>query len=248
MAGHHPANPEGHEKRYPTHTEGAESNLAGNGPQKSIQHTQGASTVPRTHKPINTASLHDIADARYQRHHELTLLLRQPNLPQSGDPDLDMDVFLTAQSMISARRTAGIDLSPLDAASDEALPMVLSQILQTLETEHHFTCAIIDDTGHSADGHEDTIAITEIFTLAKHPDWMGLSLSLHKLQGHHVRTHESQHHPGSPGVMIAVPDIMMSDQPDWGQTPPQAGFRILADIAAWHGASSFQWFPAAHQP
>ena len=33
--------------------------------------------MPRTQNPINTASLHDIADARYQRHHELNLLIQE---------------------------------------------------------------------------------------------------------------------------------------------------------------------------
>ena len=33
--------------------------------------------MPRTQNPINTASLHDIADARYQPHHELTLLIQE---------------------------------------------------------------------------------------------------------------------------------------------------------------------------
>ena len=33
--------------------------------------------MPRTQNPINTASLHDIADARYQRHHELILLTQE---------------------------------------------------------------------------------------------------------------------------------------------------------------------------
>ena len=33
--------------------------------------------MPRNQSPINTASLHDLADARYQRHHELSLLIEE---------------------------------------------------------------------------------------------------------------------------------------------------------------------------
>ena len=165
-------------------------------------------------------------------------------LPVSGDPNLDMDVFLTAHSMISPNHIANVDLTPLDTANEINFMVVLWQILLDLETEHHFPCAIIDVVADQA--HPSTTIA--IFILAKHPDWMGLSTHLPSLRNHHVTSLESQKHPLSPSIMFAVPDVMMPKPILQPPTAPEGGLRTLADIAAWHGADSFNWFPAAHQP
>ena len=143
-------------------------------------------------------------------------------LPTSGDADLDMDMFLTAHSMLSPHHITQVDLTPLDDASDEDFLPALRHILEGLETEHHFACAIIDNIAADQFSTETTIAIRDIFTLAKHPDWMGISISLPNLQGHHVHTIESKQNPGNPAAMFAVPDIMMA-QPTPGDTPSHAG-------------------------
>ena len=174
-------------------------------------------------------------------------LLNQGNLPTSGNDDLDMDMFLSAHSMLSPHQIANIDLSPLDAASDNEFPVVLLHLLERLESEHHFACAIINNISADQFSTNTTIAISDIFTLAKHPDWMGLSLSLPNLRGHHVHTWESRKHPVSPRAMIALPDIMMPGQTPQTPAVAEGGLKVLAQVAAWHGAASFQWFPADHR-
>ena len=168
-------------------------------------------------------------------------------LPASGDNNLDMDIFLTTQSMNSAYQPTEVDLSALDEASDTQFLEVLRRILQDLETEHHFTCAIID-TGEHQFPPRPTIVIQHIFKLARHPDWMGLSILLPYLRGHHVHTWESRKHPVSPRTMIAIPDVMMPGQVFQPLPAPEGGLQVLAGIAAWHGAASFHWFPAEHRP
>ena len=175
----------------------------------------------------------------------------QPNmqdLPTSGDNNLDMDMFLTAHSMKNSYRPGEVDLTPLDAASDEDFLPALRQILEGLETEHHFACAIIDNIAADRFSTETTISITDIFTLAKHPDWMGLSTSLPNLRDHHVTSSESLKHPLSPSVMIGVPDVIRPEPILQPLTAPQVGIQTLAEIAAWHGAASFKWLPAEHRP
>ena len=167
-------------------------------------------------------------------------------LPASGDNNLDMDMFLTAESMKSAYHPTEVDLSALDEASDTDFLEVLWKILQDLETEHHFTCAIIDTGAHQS-APAATIVIQHIFKLARHPDWMGLSMLLPYLRRHHVHTWESRKHPVSPRTMIAVPDVMMPGQVSQPLPAPEGGLQVLADIAAWHGAASFHWFPAEHR-
>ena len=174
----------------------------------------------------------------------------EPNihdLPVSGDPNLDMDVFLTAHSMISPHHIANVDLTPLDTVSEINFMVVFWQILQDLETDHHFPCAIIDVV---ADQHHPSTnrVFTDIFTLAKHPEWMGLSTSLPNIRNHHVTSLESREHPLSPSVMFAVPDVMMPKPIAQPLTAPQGGLQTLADIAAWHGAASFNGFPADPRP
>ena len=165
-------------------------------------------------------------------------LLIKGDLPSSGDDAFDMDMFLTAHSMLSSYQENMVDLSPLDAASDEDFLLVLGQILIELETEHHFTCAIISNL-HSSQG---TITI---FTLAKHPDWMGLSISLPNLRDLHVIAVESGRTPGDPAAMFAVPGVMMPDRPM--ESPPlqENNIKVLAQVAAWHGAASFNWLPTS---
>lgn len=174
----------------------------------------------------------------------------QPNmqeLPSSGDNNLNMDMFLTAQSMNSAYYPTEVDLTALDEASDTDWLEVLRKILQDLETEHHFACAIITATRNHEPGPAATIMIQHIFKLARHPDWMGLSILLPYLRGHHVHTWESGKHRVSPCTMIAVPDIMMPENVYQPPAAPEGGIQVLAGIAAWHGAASFHWFPPQDQ-
>ena len=136
----------------------------------------------------------------------------------------DMDMFLTAQSMNSAYHPTEVDLSALDEASDTDFQEVLWKILQDLETEHHFACAIITGKGAHQSAPAATIVIQHIFTLARHPDWMGLSILLPYLRGQprpHMGVPTST--PISPRTMIAVPDVMMPEQVSQPLTPPPEG-------------------------
>ena len=170
------------------------------------------------------------------------------DLPVSGDENLDMDMLLTAQSMTNFHNAAEVDLTPLDRASGHQFLEVLREILQDRETEHGFACAVISHMGAGQPQQPATIEIRHIFTLARHPDWMGLSLALPDLRDHHVHAWESRRHPASPRAMIAVPDIMMPEQAPPSSPAPRGGLRVLAEVAAWHGAASFHWFPARHRP
>ena len=169
-------------------------------------------------------------------------------LPTSGDTTLDMDIRLVGQSMISHELINQVNLALLDLVSDAEFMEVLRQMLQEKETEHHFASAIITHIKTPRLQPMETIAIKHIFTLAKHPDWMGLSPILPNLQEHHVHTWESHKNPHSPRAMIAVPDIMMPKQLPKSLPIPQGGLQVLAEVAAWHGAASFHWFPADHRP
>ena len=166
------------------------------------------------------------------------------DLPVSGDSNLDMDMLLTAHSMTDSYNAAEIDLTPLDRASDQQFLAVLQEILQDHETEHHFACAIITHMNAHQPQPPTDIEINHAFTLARHPDWMGLSLALPHLLNRHVNTWESRRHPDSPRAMIAVPDIMMPKRAPRSQPAPRGELRVLAEVAAWHGAASFHWFPA----
>ena len=169
-------------------------------------------------------------------------------LPTSGDTTLDMDMSLIAQSMISHQLITQVNLAQLDLVSDAQFVEVLREILQEQETEHHFASAIITHIKIHQSQPMETITIKHIFTLAKHPDWMGLSPILPNLQDHHVHTWESHRNPHSPRAMIAIPDIMMPKQVPESPPIPQGGIQVLAEVAAWHGVASFHWFPANHRP
>ena len=173
-------------------------------------------------------------------------LILQPHLPASGDPALDMDMFLTAESMRSPFHGAATDLTPLDAASDEDFIPALFQILLSLETEHHFACATISTASGHPHSKEDTITITGIFTLAKHPDWMGLCIALPTLQALHIHAAESTLTPGAPAAAFAIPDSMHPEDIPSPPVPPHTGLQTLAEVAAWHGAASFNWLPIVH--
>ena len=175
----------------------------------------------------------------YRKHPDLD------TIPKSGNPDFDRDIMLTAESMTNHLVAGQIDLSVLDRHDETDMLIVLYQLLAKEETPNHFACAIIDDLDPGRPDQILSIGITNIFTMAKHHDWMGLCLLLQNVRDHHIQAFQSTSVHADPSAMIAIPDTMM---PPHVPTALPAGISLLREITTWHGASSFHWYPDLTAP
>ena len=165
--------------------------------------------------------------------------------PNSGDPALDHDIFMTANSMTSPHLGSQLDLSVLDNSSSVEWLFDLVSILRSLETEHHFACAFLTvEENDALPPDEAEVAIRHVFTMAKAPDWMGLCVSLPHIKGLHVHAVQSSIDPEAPCAMIAVPTILMEDDIEPSPPTPEGGMASLESITRWHGAQTFHWSTA----
>ena len=162
--------------------------------------------------------------------------------PNSGDPGLDNDIFMTAHSMLSPYLGHQINFSVLDESTSDEWLFDLIAILRTFETSTHFACAfLVVEQDEAKPVDEATIGIRQVFSMAKDPDWMGLCVSLPTVKDLHVHAIQSSHDEQAPCAMIAVPSVMMDDD-----TPPSPGtlegeMATLESITRWHGAKTFHW-------
>lgn len=163
----------------------------------------------------------------------------------SGDPNLDHDIFMIANSLASPHLGILIDFSVLDNSTSSQWLYDLIAILRSIETETHFACATLAVEKTEAHLEDDaTINITHVFTMAKDMDWMGLCITLPHIKDLHIHAIQSPNDPQEPCAMIAVPTEMVGDALPPPPPTPVGGLARLETITRWHGAQTFHWSAA----
>ncbi len=121
----------------------------------------------------------------------------------------------------------------------------LDDLLLEHESETDFCgCLVIDDSPET--GEEPwLIAFRYLFALSRDPEWIGLSPHLPHMKGLHLHAFESSNRPSQTGFFIGLPEKLVPAAAPAPGPVPEGEPQLLAHIAAWHGAKSFHWIPAA---
>ena len=120
-------------------------------------------------------------------------------------------------------------------------------LLREQESDTDFCGGLVIDDSPDTDEKPWLIAFRYLFALSRDPDWMGLSPQLPHMKDLHLHAFESLTRPGRTGFFLGLPEkLLPANRPAPGPVA-EGEPRLLAEIAAWHGARSFHWIPASEQ-
>ena len=118
-------------------------------------------------------------------------------------------------------------------------------LLREHESDSDFCGGLVIDDNPDTDEEPWLSAFRYLFALSRDPDWMGLCPQLPHIKDLHVHAFESLIRPGRTGFFLGLPEKLVPARRREPGPAAEGEPRLLAEIAAWHGARSFNWIPAS---
>ena len=168
---------------------------------------------------------------------------KDPEKEHGRDDRLLKDIILCLVSIENCNAENRIDPSYLNALKKAGNELMLWEILVEEERLGFFTGAIMLDEEGKGAGLNTPRGSWDVFALLRREGWMGLAPGLANLKGKHVYASESQEKRGRVAAFMAWTEPLGNTLSSRVHEPTEGEGQRLQEIALWHGALSFTWWP-----